>query len=227
MSHDSRNGKVTTVTSRIKHVMGKRPCFMTFIARTSLASGLLVKLSVHLMSPKPLLRRTYGSQSSFKASELESPLRLTTNYGPLSRPLKRKLPIVELSQNIDNPKRRRAFKKTGKAEEEKKKQTLTQLHFTIDRSILRTCAICNLSYTHGAPADESLHKSHCSRFQKGIEWGKEDEKKRDKRGMDEVVCDSNIKLKSGETGRIIFVKPTIGGRLGHKVTCLCICALSS
>jgi N-acetyltransferase len=77
-------------------------------------------------------------------------------------------------------------------------------------SVLRTCALCGLSYTIAAPADEALHKAHCARARRGMEWGRDEA-----RGATEVA--SGLRLKSGMQGRIVSVRLDAGGKLGSKV----------
>ncbi|KAG6334870.1 hypothetical protein ID866_4211 [Astraeus odoratus] len=98
-------------------------------------------------------------------------------------------------------------------------KTLTQLHFVLESSVLRTCSLCGLSYTKGAPDDEVLHRSHCGRVQRGMEWGREEEKESFRAGVTEVA--TNVTLKNGSRGRIICFPANIGGRIGSKV---CPCA---
>lgn len=95
------------------------------------------------------------------------------------------------------------------------RQTLTQLHFALDSSVLRTCAHCGLSYTRGAPDDEALHRAHCGRVQRGMEWGKDEERDALKAGADEVA--TAVKLKDGTIGRIICFSACVSGKLGTKV----------
>ena len=99
-----------------------------------------------------------------------------------------------------------------------KQKQLTQLHFALDTSVLRTCSICSLTYTRGAPDDESLHRAHCARVQKGMEWGKEEEReaKNGKVHVEEVASD--VKLKNGAKGRIICFRADVGGKIGSKVS---------
>ncbi|KAJ6547054.1 hypothetical protein B0H19DRAFT_892898, partial [Mycena capillaripes] len=99
-----------------------------------------------------------------------------------------------------------------------KAKSFTQLHFCIDQTILRTCPLCALSYTKGAPDDEALHKDHCARVQKGMEWGREEEKEKVKAGVVEVA--SGIKLKDGRRGRIICFRADVGGKIGSKLSTL-------
>ena len=96
------------------------------------------------------------------------------------------------------------------------KRNLIQLHFCTDRPILRTCPLCSLSYTKGAPDDEALHIAHCARVQKGMEWGREEERESTKAGVTEAA--TGLKLKSGVRGRIISFRADVGGRIGSKVS---------
>lgn len=94
---------------------------------------------------------------------------------------------------------------------------LTQLHFVVD-STLRTCPSCSLSYIRGAVDDEVLHKRHCARVQRGLEWGKEEEKEAHKAGI--RVIDDYVRIKghAGDIhGRIIAVPAHVGGKIGAKV----------
>ncbi|KAH9477964.1 N-acetyltransferase ECO1 [Psilocybe cubensis] len=101
-------------------------------------------------------------------------------------------------------------------------KTLTQLHFNIDRSVLRKCPLCDLSYIKGALDDEALHKAHCLRVQQELEWGREEEKDR-MRGTENIVVDvkSCIKLRGMKgKGRIICLPADPGGKLGTKLSAL-------
>ncbi|TFY55809.1 hypothetical protein EVG20_g9180, partial [Dentipellis fragilis] len=152
------------------------------------------------------------------SSPLESPL--SPPKPSLKRPLKERLSFT------NQPTKRPRLERSSDASSSKQKpkhdtkssQTLTQLHFSIDTTVLRTCALCDLTYTKGAPDDESLHKSHCSRVLKGMEWGREEEKESVKMGVQEIA--SSVKLKSGKKGRIICVRATAGGRIGSKLAIL-------
>ena len=97
----------------------------------------------------------------------------------------------------------------------KKQQKLTQLHFALDVTVLRTCDKCDLSYTKGAPDDESLHRKHCARVQKGLEWGREEEREALKANVEELA--TGVKLKNGSRGRMICFRPDVGGKIGAKV----------
>ncbi|KAI0687134.1 hypothetical protein BC835DRAFT_1512826 [Cytidiella melzeri] len=94
---------------------------------------------------------------------------------------------------------------------------LTQLHFSLETSVLRTCSLCSLTYTTGAPDDETLHRAHCARVQRGMEWGKEEERecKSGKIGVEEVA--SGIRLKNGTKGRIVCFRADAGGKIGAKL----------
>lgn len=96
-----------------------------------------------------------------------------------------------------------------------RQKTLTQLHFALDSSVLRTCSHCGLSYTKGAPDDEALHRTHCSRVQRGMEWGKEEQREALKVSVDEVAA--SVKLRDGPKGRIICFPATVAGKIGTKV----------
>ncbi|EJD05786.1 uncharacterized protein FOMMEDRAFT_40480, partial [Fomitiporia mediterranea MF3/22] len=101
---------------------------------------------------------------------------------------------------------------------EKKDPGLTQLHFCIDQSILRTCTLCGLSYTRGAADDENLHKTHCARVQRGMEWGREEEKGIRKEGGTAAIVEEDVTIGKGERGRIVAVKPSATGRIGCKAS---------
>ncbi|KAI0818527.1 hypothetical protein BC629DRAFT_1256681, partial [Irpex lacteus] len=97
---------------------------------------------------------------------------------------------------------------------------LTQLHFSLDTTVLRSCSLCSLTYTRGAPDDEALHRAHCARVQRGMEWGKEEERewKSGKVGVEEV--EGGIKLRNGTKGRIVCFRADVGGKIGAKLTTL-------
>ena len=62
-----------------------------------------------------------------------------------------------------------------------------------------------------------MHRSHCARVKKGMEWGREEEKEREKAASDITVVDEDVPLKDGQRGRIISVKADVGGKLRNKV----------
>ncbi|KAI0065493.1 hypothetical protein BV25DRAFT_1763265, partial [Artomyces pyxidatus] len=97
-------------------------------------------------------------------------------------------------------------------------KALTQLHFSLDTSVLRTCPLCDLTFTKGAPDDESLHKAHCARVQRGMEWGREEERSSPKADVREVA--TGVRLKDKKKGRIISVNADAGGKIGSKLSLL-------
>ncbi|KAF8962290.1 hypothetical protein BDZ97DRAFT_1825464, partial [Flammula alnicola] len=130
------------------------------------------------------------------------------NTAPLFSPRKR---FKGLSQPLASTT---IAKSKHKAPSKGKSKTLTQLHFNIDQSILRTCSLCDLSYTKGAPDDEALHRAHCTRVRQGMEWGREQEQDR-MRGTENVVIEvkADIKLKANKKkGRIICFPADIESR---------------
>ncbi|KAJ7168218.1 hypothetical protein C8R43DRAFT_143193 [Mycena crocata] len=139
---------------------------------------------------------------------------------------KRKRPLEEHLENllVPAPKQPRSFLEKPKAKSKQavkakpKAKSFTQLHFCIDQTIIRSCPLCALSYTKGAPDDELLHKAHCARVQKGMEWGREEARESVKAGVVEVA--SGVKLKDGKRGRIICFRADVGGKIGSKLSTL-------
>lgn len=179
------------------------------------------QLSSIMLSSK--VKRTYGSRSQVERAAIPaSPPDLVSS--PPS--LKRKRAFLEQLSipNIHPAKKPRGaalasakLKKNGTqdlARKPKQKQ-LTQLHFSIDTSVLKTCPKCDLTYTHGAPDDESLHRAHCARVQRGLEWGREEEREMGKSEVEELA--TGVKLNNGSRGRIVCFRSDIGGRIGSKV----------
>ncbi|KAF8527062.1 hypothetical protein JB92DRAFT_2868645 [Gautieria morchelliformis] len=113
-----------------------------------------------------------------------------------------------------------ASRKSNNALKKPTTRPLTQLHFVVD-STLRTCPSCALSYIQGAIDDETLHKKHCARVQRGLEWGKEEEKEAYKAGVRVVEDFVRIKGHIDAThGRIIAIPAHVGGKIGAKLTSL-------
>ncbi|KAG5635920.1 hypothetical protein H0H81_009661 [Sphagnurus paluster] len=168
------------------------------------------------------VKRTYGSKrgSTFRS---KSSLIPSSPVSDESSP-KRKRVLQEHSNLTDDnlqptPKRARTLSRAKENKKEIKKQkTLTQLHFCIDQTTLRSCTRCGLSYTKGAPDDESLHRTQCLRIQKGMEWGREEDKEMAKCNVLQVA--SGIRLKDKKKGRIICFKADVGGKIGSKLTAL-------
>ncbi|KAI0314267.1 hypothetical protein OF83DRAFT_1137599 [Amylostereum chailletii] len=175
----------------------------------------------------PSVKRTYSSrftlsQRSSSPSELSSP--------PPKPSIKRPLSDRASVQNTRASKRPRLVPSTSKKEictnskskakpkTDRKPTTLTQLHFSIDTTVLRTCPQCDLTYTKGAPADEILHRSHCARVQRGMDWGRDEEREIVKAGVREIAA--SVKLKVGRKGRIICVRGDASGKVGSKIAIL-------
>lgn len=79
---------------------------------------------------------------------------------------------------------------------------------------MRSCPDCEMSYTRGATEDETLHRAHCARVVRGMEWGREEERD-GKSKVEEIVRD--VRLKGQKTGRIIAVRADATGKIGSKV----------
>ncbi|KAI0934244.1 hypothetical protein AcV5_006150 [Taiwanofungus camphoratus] len=174
------------------------------------------------MTPK--IKRTYGSRAS-RNLPMSSPPSELTSSPPM---LKRKRSLLEHSTVPNTPPLKRQHqalntvvkpaKKSQSKKEKASQKKLTQLHFSLDVTVLRTCPLCDLSYTRGAPDDESLHRTHCARVQRGLEWGKEEEREMKKAGVEELA--SRVKLRNGDKGRIVCFRPDVGGKIGTKFTTL-------
>ncbi|KAF9453262.1 hypothetical protein P691DRAFT_659101 [Macrolepiota fuliginosa MF-IS2] len=170
------------------------------------------------------VKRTYGSRSNTTSSS--SLLRKTTTQeSPTCSTVKQKRPLADsLYDNVPTPlKRQKLSSSKAKAKAKttplkQKQKKLTQLHFAIDQSILRTCPLCDLSYTKGAPEDESLHRAHCARVRRGMEWGREEERESAKVGVIEIA--SQVKIATGERGRIISCPAECTGKTGSKISAL-------
>lgn len=186
-------------------------------------------------------KRTYASRASRETAATfppSSPISELTSSPPVPKPslLSRKRSLLDdsLTQNLPATKKRAvatsalSASKTsssqsalrggrkGKTKVQGAQKQLTQLHFSLDTTVLRTCSICSLTYTRGAPDDESLHRAHCARVQRGMEWGKEEERewKSGKISVEEIA--SNIKIKNGSRGRIICFRADVSGKIGTK-----------
>src|SRR6266702_307696 len=176
------------------------------VARLRLASGFLM--------------RTYTSSRSSRKSTCSSPQpstrkrplaeRLSFHNTPQSLQTSRVIPSgparVSKSKTKHNPKR---------SKEDRPPKNLTQLHFTLDSSILRTCPLCDLTYTKGAPEDETLHNSHCARVQRGMQWRRDEERAAAEAHVCEIA--TGVKLKGAKLGRIISVSADVGGKMGTTV----------
>ncbi|KAB5595749.1 hypothetical protein CTheo_762 [Ceratobasidium theobromae] len=102
--------------------------------------------------------------------------------------------------------------------------TLAQLHFLSSKPSLVTCKLCDLSYTRGAPEDEELHRAHCLRIIRGMEWSKEEramEKPLGSGTSDVEVVEERCVLPNGTVGRIVRIRcDVVKGKLAQKVTLL-------
>ncbi|KAI0273666.1 hypothetical protein BC834DRAFT_816246 [Gloeopeniophorella convolvens] len=173
--------------------------------------------------------RTYGgSRSSLVTTRSSSPSELASSpQPPRKRPLAERLafhntapPLKRARTAASTPATtsRQKAKHKYKSKEDRTPRTLTQLHFTLDSSVLRTCPLCDLTYTKGAPEDESLHTSHCARVQRGMQWRRDEEKAAGEARVTEIS--TGVKLKDGIAGRIISVGADAGGKVGAKLATL-------
>ncbi|KAL0947427.1 hypothetical protein HGRIS_013539 [Hohenbuehelia grisea] len=175
-----------------------------------------------IMSSK--VKRTYGSRTTRPPPAIPSSPPSDLSSSPAAAARTRKRPLAEqpsFTNLSPPPKRTKLSEPTTKRrlkDAPKKQGTLTQLHFCIDTSILRTCPHCALSYTKGAPDDEALHRAHCARVQRGLEWGREEEKEKLKAEVTEVAA--GIRLKNGTKGRIICFRADAPGKIGSKLAIL-------
>ncbi|KAI0302071.1 hypothetical protein BC826DRAFT_987030 [Russula brevipes] len=174
--------------------------------------------------------RTYtASRSSRVPLRSSSPSDLSTQDHPRKRPLaerlafhntpqplKRARTTPSTSAPISKPKPKHKHK--YKSKEDRPPKGLTQLHFTLDSSVLRTCPLCDLTYTKGAPEDETLHHSHCARVQRGMQWRREEERASTDTLVSEIA--TSVKLKDGKSGRVISINADAGGKIGSKLTTL-------
>jgi N-acetyltransferase len=174
--------------------------------------------------------RTYSSSRSSRVPlRSSSPSDLSSQEHSRKRPLSERLSLHNIPQPLkrartttassstptSKPKPKPKPKHKYKGKEERPPKGLTQLHFSVDSSILRTCPLCDLTYTKGAPEDETLHNSHCARIQRGMQWRRDEEKSTPDARFPEIA--TGVKLKDGKSGRIISVNADAGGKIGSKV----------
>ena len=175
--------------------------------------------------------RTYSSRSPRVPLRSSSPSDLSSQEHSRKRPLSERLSLHNIPQPLKRartttassptptskpkPKPKPKPKQRYKGKEDRPPKGLTQLHFSIDSSILRTCPLCDLTYTKGAPEDETLHNSHCARVQKGIQWRRDEERSTPSAQFSEIA--TGVKLKNGKSGRIISINADAGGKIGSKV----------
>lgn len=156
------------------------------------------------------------------SEKLSPPLASDISSSPPSPPL-RKRPLSALSTLSNPPASKRrliggklAPKTRNKPHGPQKKLTQLCLAFDDAPSALRACNSCGLTYTIGAPEDENLHRLHCARVQRGIEWGREEEREHERACVTEIRAD--VRLKDGRTGRIVSCRADAPGRIGTKVS---------
>ena len=169
--------------------------------------------------------RTY-SRSSRVPIRSSSPSDLSSQEHSKKRPLSERLAFHNVPQPLkrarttassstSTSKLKSKTKPRYKGKEDRPPKSLTQLHFTIDSSVLRTCPLCDLTYTKGAPEDETLHNSHCARVQRGMQWRRDEERSTSEAQVSEIA--TGVKLKDGKSGRIISINADAGGKIGSKV----------
>lgn len=101
----------------------------------------------------------------------------------------------------------------------KAKPALTQMHLAFNNNPVKPCKTCGLTYTRGAAEDEALHKTHCARVQRGLDWGRDEDKDAVRAGVQTI--DAAAALRSGIDGRIVACRADIaGGKVGSKVASL-------
>ncbi|KAF8522136.1 hypothetical protein BU17DRAFT_44796, partial [Hysterangium stoloniferum] len=64
-------------------------------------------------------------------------------------------------------------------------------------------------YIKGAVDDETLHKKHCGRIQRGLDWGKEEEKEAQRAGMPREKLERRFISSVLETNNLILSVPTL------------------
>ncbi|KAI0006066.1 hypothetical protein BJV74DRAFT_801955 [Russula compacta] len=158
------------------------------------------------------LRSSSPSDLSSQARPRKRPLTERLAFHNTPQPLKRARTITSSSTQISKHKPKHKHK--YKSKEDRPPKSLTQLHFTIDSSILRTCPLCDLTYTKGAPEDETLHNSHCARVQRGMQWRRDEERANMEVQVTEIA--TGVKLKDGKSGRVISINADAGGKIGSK-----------
>jgi len=164
-------------------------------------------------SSRTQLRSSSPSDLSSQEHTKKRPLAERLAFHNTPQPLKRARTIASSSTTVSKQKPKNKHK--YKSKEDRPPKNLTQLHFTLDSSVLRTCPLCDLTYTKGAPEDETLHNSHCARVQRGMQWRRDDERAATEAKVSEIA--TGVKLKDGKSGRIISINADAGGKIGSKV----------
>ncbi|KAG8684746.1 hypothetical protein FRC09_015175 [Ceratobasidium sp. 395] len=167
-----------------------------------------------LSSPPPAAPRTLSTTLLTRKRPLKGDLR---SFFETDRPTKK------LKFN-PNPRKESTSTSSCSSENSMTPVTLTQLHFLTSKPILVTCKLCDLSYTRGAPEDEELHRTHCLRVSRGMEWSREERNLEKPIGSGaaevELVEERSI-LPNGVVGRIVRIRCDVAkGKLGQKVNVL-------
>lgn len=157
------------------------------------------------------MRSSSPSDLSSQEHSRKRPLAERLSFSNTPQPFKRARTAASSSTSVSKHKPKHKYK----SKEDRPPKCLTQLHFTLDSSILRTCPVCDLTYTKGAPEDEALHNSHCARVQRGMQWRRDEERA----AVEAQVCEiaTGVKLKDGKSGRILSINADAGGKIGSKV----------
>jgi hypothetical protein len=190
--------------SASSRLLGKRK--RTTTADSVIAAEGRENVSINLLKflvPKHASGTTYPPGVKNRVTVVLSPARVSTT---LSHP----------SSTITSAKKKsKMIKQSGSGTGKQ----LTQLHLTLGKTSLRTCLLCTLSYTRGAPDDEDLHKKHCARISRGAEWGKEEARCE---GREVTVVEEGVIVRARdgkeERGRIVKFSANVGGKLGAKVS---------
>ncbi|KAF8312733.1 uncharacterized protein EI90DRAFT_3282897 [Cantharellus anzutake] len=176
---------------------------------------------------RPVVKRTYG-RSAVTTRAIPSSPRSEYSSDPLeallSPPKKRKRdasqtnaitqPPAKKPKTQTNPSSTRYNPNSNVAT--KKIPKLKQLHLTLAQTSVRQCNSCGLSYTHGAPEDEDLHRKYCVRVSKGSEWGREESRAE---GKEAEVIEKDIPLKNNKMrGRVVAFRADASGKLGSKLS---------
>ncbi|KAG8729670.1 hypothetical protein FRC12_020805, partial [Ceratobasidium sp. 428] len=152
-----------------------------------------------LSSPPPAAPRTLSTTLLTRKRPLKGDLR---SFFETDRPTKK------LKFN-PNPRKESTSTSSCSSENSMTPVTLTQLHFLTSKPILVTCKLCDLSYTRGAPEDEELHRTHCLRVSRGMEWSREERNLEKPIGSGaaevELVEERSI-LPNGVVGRIVRIR---------------------
>jgi N-acetyltransferase len=150
------------------------------------------------------------SPSSSKTNLSSSPPRAASTKRPLSdydsalnSPPRKKISLSTITKALRPIK---LSKKSIAAQ-----ATFTQLQLIPDKPLLRECKLCGLSYTRAAVEDERVHRQHCIRVRKGMEWGREEERALGPGQLTEVV--KGVRLKDGKFGRIISLRADVTGKI--------------